>query len=66
LPGYVSDSESMYTQSAATICRNSGGIIRSVHTPYGDITMCAFPDGRTEHAQYHVDIDLNQANIVKL
>jgi putative hemolysin len=47
LPGYVSESESTYTQSAATICRSSGGILRSVHTPYGDITMCAFPDGRT-------------------
>jgi hypothetical protein len=23
-------------------------------------------DGFIEHAQYHVDIDLNQANIVKL
>jgi hypothetical protein len=23
-------------------------------------------DRRKEHAQYHVDIDLNQANIVKL
>lgn len=47
LPGYVSESENMYTQSAATICRSSGGVLRSVHTPYGDITMCAFPDGRT-------------------
>jgi putative hemolysin len=47
LPGYVSQPESMYTQSAATICRSSGGNLRSVHTPYGDITMCVFPDGRT-------------------
>jgi putative hemolysin len=47
LPGYVSEPGSMYPQSAATICRSSGGILRSVHTPYGDITMCAFPDGRT-------------------
>ena len=47
LPSYVSDSEGLWTQSAATICRSSGGSLRSVHTPYGDITMCAFPDGRT-------------------
>jgi len=47
LPSYVSQSEGMYPQSDATICRSSGGILRSVHTPYGDITMCAFPDGRT-------------------
>jgi putative hemolysin len=47
LPGYVSGSEGMWAQSAESICRSSGGILRSVHTPYGDITMCAFPDGRT-------------------
>jgi putative hemolysin len=47
LPGYVSKPESMYTQSSDTICRSSGGSLRSVHTPYGDITMCVFPDGRT-------------------
>jgi putative hemolysin len=47
LPGYVSESEGMWTQSAATACRGSGGSLRSVHTPYGDITICAFPDGRT-------------------
>lgn len=47
LPGYVSESEGMWAQSAESICRGSGGSLRSVHTPYGDITMCAFPDGRT-------------------
>ena len=47
LPGYASEPKSMYPQSAATICRSSGGILRSVHTPYGDITVCAFPDGST-------------------
>jgi len=47
LPSYVSQSEGMWTQSAETICRSSGGILQSVHTPYGDITVCAFPDGRT-------------------
>lgn len=47
IPGYVTQSESMWTQSAESICRGSGGSIRSVHTPYGDIKMCAFADGRT-------------------
>jgi putative hemolysin len=47
LPGYVSESGSTWTQSAASICMSSGGSLRSVHTPYGDITVCAFPDGRT-------------------
>ena len=47
LPGYVSDPGSTWTPSAETICRSSGGILRSVHTPYGDITMCAFSDGST-------------------
>jgi putative hemolysin len=47
LPGYATGSESMWTQSADSICRSSGGSLRSVHTPYGDITVCAFPDGRS-------------------
>ena len=47
LPGYVSGYEGMWAQSAESICRSSGGSLRSVHTPYGDITMCAFADGRT-------------------
>lgn len=47
LPAYVSEPEAMWTQSAESICRGSGGSLRSVHTPYGDITMCVFADGRT-------------------
>jgi len=47
LPRYVSEPEAMWAQSSGAICRSSGGVLRSVHTPYGDITMCAFPDGRT-------------------
>jgi putative hemolysin len=38
---------SMWTETTAKICRNNGGSLRSVHTPYGDIAVCAFPDGRT-------------------
>ena len=47
LPGYASEAEPMWTQSSESMCRGSGGSPRSVHTPYGDITICAFPDGRT-------------------
>ncbi len=47
LPVYVSEPEAMWTQSAESICRNRGGSLRSVHTPYGDITICAFSDGST-------------------
>jgi len=49
LPGYASETEAepMWTQSSESMCRGSGGILRTVHTPYGDITICAFPDGRT-------------------
>ncbi len=28
-------------------CTNSGGQVESVHTPYGDVDVCAFPGGRT-------------------
>jgi putative hemolysin len=47
IPGYVSESEGMWVQSVESICRGRGGSLRSVHTPYGDITVCAFADGRT-------------------
>lgn len=47
MPGYASEAEPMWTQSSDSMCRGSGGSLRSVHTPYGDITICAFPDGRT-------------------
>ena len=30
---------------ATSSCRVSGGIVQSVHTPYGDVDMCVFPDG---------------------
>jgi putative hemolysin len=33
--------------SASTLCRNAGGRLESVHTPYGDVTLCVFPNGRT-------------------
>lgn len=46
-PAYVSGSNVQPTPSAETLCRRSGGYLQSVHTPYGDITICAFPDGRT-------------------
>ncbi len=33
--------------TASTLCQNSGGRLESVHTPYGDVTLCVFPNGRT-------------------
>jgi putative hemolysin len=47
LPVYASEAEPMWTQSSESICQGKGGFLRSVHTPYGDITICAFPDGST-------------------
>ncbi|HNX40404.1 MAG TPA: DUF333 domain-containing protein [Methanothrix sp.] len=36
-----------WSQPAERMCNNSGGTVRSVHTPYGNIAMCVFPDGVT-------------------
>ncbi len=47
LPGYASEPEAIWMPSAESICRGSGGSLRSVHTPYGDITMCVFPNGKS-------------------
>lgn len=30
---------------ASQICRNTGGRVENVHTPYGDVDLCVFPDG---------------------
>ncbi len=27
-------------------CTNNGGKVESLHTPYGDVDVCSFPDGR--------------------
>lgn len=47
LPSYASEFDSTAWQSPENICRSSGGSMKSIHTPYGDITLCAFPDGST-------------------
>jgi len=31
--------------SAEGLCSRSGGSLRNVHTPYGDVTLCVFPNG---------------------
>lgn len=31
--------------AASRMCRSSGGRVESVHTPYGDVDLCVFPDG---------------------
>jgi putative hemolysin len=30
---------------ARRLCYDSGGSLREVHTPYGDVVMCVFPNG---------------------
>ncbi|MDD1762028.1 MAG: DUF333 domain-containing protein [Methanothrix sp.] len=47
VPGYAIVTGSTGTPSVQDICRSSGGRMKSVHTPYGDIAMCVFPDGTT-------------------
>jgi putative hemolysin len=32
---------------ASSVCLDRGGQLRTVHTPYGDTILCAFPDGST-------------------
>lgn len=33
--------------SAEGLCSRNGGSLRNVHTPYGDVTLCVFPNGST-------------------
>jgi putative hemolysin len=44
-PAYAYDSGDPTTMSAAGLCSRSGGSLRSVHTPYGDVTLCVYPNG---------------------
>lgn len=46
-PNFMTVPDSTWSASAFTLCRNAGGRLESVHTPYGDVTLCVFPDGRT-------------------
>ncbi len=46
-PNFVSIPYSTQGISASTLCSNAGGWLESVHTPYGDVTVCTFPNGRT-------------------
>ncbi len=46
-PEYAYSSDGRYVASAEQLCRNSGGRLQSVYTPYGDVTMCVFPNGAT-------------------
>lgn len=47
VPGYAFETGSTKAASMQEICLASGGKIKSVHTPYGDINVCVFPDGTT-------------------
>jgi putative hemolysin len=46
-PSYAYGSSYPGTSSAEGLCSRSGGSLRSVHTPYGDVTLCVFPNGST-------------------
>jgi putative hemolysin len=46
-PEYAVQTASVGSASAQDICQRSGGSMKSVHTPWGDILMCVFPDGTT-------------------
>ncbi len=46
-PEYAYGSDGRYVASADQLCRGSGGRLQSVHTPYGDVTLCVFPNGGT-------------------
>ena len=48
LPSYSFDIDTEKpVKSMQDVCLASGGKMKSVHTPYGDITLCVFPDGTT-------------------
>jgi putative hemolysin len=42
---YVYSGSADWGPQARRMCANSGGRLREVHTPYGDVVTCAFPDG---------------------
>lgn len=46
-PNLLPSSENMWSPSASTLCQNAGGHLQNVHTPYGDVILCVFPNGRT-------------------
>jgi putative hemolysin len=46
-PNPIPSSGSTLNPSASTLCRNAGGQLENVHTPYGDVVLCVFPNGRT-------------------
>jgi putative hemolysin len=48
LPSYAFETDTQKaTKSMQEICFSSGGKMKSIHTPYGDIAVCTFPDGTT-------------------
>jgi putative hemolysin len=42
---YVYSGSADWSPQARRMCYDSGGSVREVHTPYGDVVMCAFPNG---------------------
>jgi putative hemolysin len=46
-PNFYNAGQSGQHTAAVNLCQSSGGSVRNIHTPYGDVDVCAFPDGRT-------------------
>ena len=46
-PNFYNIAQSDRVAAATRYCQDSGGRVESVHTPYGDVDLCAFPDGRS-------------------
>jgi putative hemolysin len=42
---YVYSGNADWSPQARRLCSDSGGSLREVHTPYGDVVMCTFPSG---------------------
>lgn len=46
-PNYAYGNSYPSPMSAEGLCSRNGGSLRNVHTPYGDVTLCVFPNGST-------------------
>jgi putative hemolysin len=46
-PNFYNEGQSGQHTAAVNLCQSSGGSVRNVHTPYGDVDVCIFPNGRT-------------------
>jgi putative hemolysin len=42
---YNNPQDALDIADATKTCQQSGGVVQRVHTSYGDVSMCVFPDG---------------------